>query len=87
MHGRPAQQRCPESVKPFHHLMAAGLLPAEFGARDSWAKCDMLYTVSLRRLDWVRGRSSLRVLAQDLVAVRNCVAVALGLDAGTGSGA
>ena len=36
--------------------------------------------VSLRRLDWVRGRRSLRVLAQDLAAIRNCVVVALGAE-------
>lgn len=82
----PLSTVAPNPVKPFHHLMAAGSLPPELGARDSWAKCDMVCTVSLRRLDWVSGRKALRVLDHDLVAVRRGVAVALGLDAGSGSG-
>lgn len=83
----PLSTAAPHPVKPFHHLMAARSLPAEFRARDSWAKCDMVYTVALRRLDWVSGRRALRVLDQDLAAIRRGVAVALGLDAGGGSGA
>ena len=48
-----------------------------------WAKCDMLYTVSLQRLNWVGGRNGpgrIKVLDEDLNAIRQCVRIALGLD-------
>ena len=62
-------------------------VPAEIGTQESWAKCDMLYTVSLERLDRVpinkEGRRVFvapRVLDDDLEAIRQGVMHALGLD-------
>ncbi|MCY4375334.1 MAG: type II toxin-antitoxin system PemK/MazF family toxin [Spirochaetaceae bacterium] len=83
----PLSTAAPNPVRRFHYLMAERSLPPELRGQDSWAKCDMLCTVSLRRLDWVSGRRALRVLDEDLVAIRRCVAVALGLDVGGDEGA
>ena len=75
----------PNQVRPFHHLMDPKSLPARLAGKESWAKCDMLYTVSLDRLSRVTKRggvepATFRVLGEDLEAIRDGVLVALGLD-------
>ena len=47
----------PNPVERFHHQMNPRSLQGLRKAQDSWAKCDMLYTVSLERLSWIRRRT------------------------------
>lgn len=55
--------------------------------RDVWAKCDMVYTMSIERMEmhYTRtrrgGRESKKVNlpAADFDAIKKCVAIALGL--------
>lgn len=84
----PLSTAVPRPVDRFHHRMDPRSVPVGLGARESWAKCDMLYTVSLARLDRVLinsggGRAFItpRVLDEDLEAIRQGVMIALGLDA------
>ena len=84
----PLSTAVPNQVEPFHHRMNPRSVPVELGTQESWAKCDMLYTVSVKRLDRVsvnRGGRRLfvapRVLDEDLAAIRQGVMNALGLDA------
>ena len=83
----PLSTAVPNWVEPFHHRMDPRSVPAELGTQESWAKCDMLYTVSLERLDRVPvNRAGTRVfiapqvLHEDLDAIRLGVMNALGLD-------
>ena len=84
----PLSTAVPNPVEPFHHRMNPRSVPVELGTQESWAKCDMLYTVSMERLDRVLvnrdGRRVFiapRVLNEDLDAIRRGVTSALGLDA------
>ena len=83
----PLSTTAPDPVERFHHRMNPKSLPVSFRSQDAWAKCDMLYTVSLNRLDRVRvttgGKrtySAPQVLAEDLDAIRRGVVEALKLD-------
>ena len=84
----PLSTTAPDPVERFHHRMNPKSLPVLLRSQDTWAKCDMLYTVSLNRLDRVRvttgGKrtySAPQVLAEDLDAIRRGVITALKLDA------
>ena len=84
----PLSTAAPNPVEPFHHRMNPRSVPVELGTQESWAKCDMLCTVSLERLDRVLvnqgGRRVFvapRVQDEDLDAIRQGVVSALGLDA------
>ncbi len=85
----PLSTRPPQTLLPHHHEMAAASLPGDLARNRCWAKCDMIATVSLARLDRVRtGRGadgrrrfvSQRVTPADLEAVRRGVLFALDLD-------
>jgi uncharacterized protein YifN (PemK superfamily) len=85
----PLSTTPPVPVEPVHHRLDPASLPGRLSARETWAKCDMLYTVSLERLDRVRigkepsGRRlyvAERITASDLAAIQRCVEIALGLD-------
>ena len=79
----PLSTVIPVPVEPFHHRMDPRSLLGLHRAQASWAKCDMLYTVSLARLSRIGGRSGparMRVLDEDLNAIRQCLKIALGLD-------
>ena len=79
----------PVPVEPFHHLMDRRSLPAKLATKDTWAKCDMLYTVSLARLSRATKRgdpATFPVLEADLDAIRDCVRIGLGLDTTPGAG-
>ena len=81
----PLSSTPPIRVEPFHHQMDPRSLPGKFQGKQTWAKCDMLYTVSLDRLSRATKRpnaATFRVINEDLEAIRGCVMVALGLDAG-----
>lgn len=86
----PLSTTRPEPEEPFHHRMDRRSLVGRYArAEATWAKCDMLYTVSLERLDRVKvdkdARGKRRYVAQQIIeadwqAIRRCVALALGLD-------
>nr|VFJ47699.1 MAG: Uncharacterized protein YifN, PemK superfamily [Candidatus Kentron sp. FW]VFJ62998.1 MAG: Uncharacterized protein YifN, PemK superfamily [Candidatus Kentron sp. FW] len=84
----PLSTTAPNPVETFHHRMSPQSLPGKLAEKESWAKCDMLYTVSLERLDRVmigRDRQGNRiyvaegVTANDLTAIRRAVLFSLGI--------
>ena len=86
----PLSTTAPNPVEPFHHRMDPCSLPGKLARRETWAKCDMLATVSLERLDRVMvGKESggkriyvaEQILAEDLEAIRRGVMIALGIEA------
>ena len=85
----PLSTTDPIPIEPFHHLMDPRSLPDRLAQDDTWAKCDMLYTVSLGRLSRATNRRqpmNFRVLNADLDAIRACVKIALGLDTAPSQG-
>ena len=82
----PLSTVSPDPVEQFHHRMNPLSLPVHLRGSHTWAKCDMLYTVSLARLDRVRvtigGHRTYyeqEVLPEDLEAIRRGVTIALNL--------
>lgn len=84
----PLSTTAPNPVEPFHHRMDPRSLPGKLAWKETWAKCDMLATVSLGRLDRVmagRGPDGKRiyvagrVIADDLRVIRRGVMIAIGL--------
>ena len=80
----PLSSTEPRPLEPYHHRLSAGAYPPARG--PMWAKCDMLATVSIDRLDRIktRGRGGKRSYVtfamppDDMAAVMACVRVALG---------
>lgn len=72
----------PTPLEPYHHLLPQSPAPNAQGVA-CWAKCDMVATVALARLDRCkagRGRYVTPALpAADLAAIRAGVAIALGV--------
>lgn len=69
----PLSTAVPNPVEQYHHPMDPRSIPAALGERASRAKCDMLYTVSLARLEYVGGRrgpGTVRVTDEDFEAIR-----------------
>ena len=81
----PLSTQAPNPVELFHYVMDPRSVPVELGSKQSWAKCDMVYTVSRQRLSQVKGgptgRLKQQVLQKDLNAVRRGVLEALGVGA------
>ncbi len=84
----PLSTTAPNPVESFHHRMDPRSLPGKLSRKETWVKCDMLATVSLERLDRVmvgKEPSGKRiyvadpVTADDLMAIRRGVMMALGL--------
>ena len=78
----------PHPLEAFHWEMAPQSLPGPFASNRTWAKCDMLATVGLGRLDRVRiGKdangnrvfTTHQVSQADLEGIRRGVMVALGI--------
>jgi uncharacterized protein YifN (PemK superfamily) len=79
----------PVPIENHHHEMLPESLPAKFRKEKMWAKCDMITTVALDRLDRViDGRNTAtgqrvyftgRVADSDLKAINSCVLRVLGL--------
>lgn len=78
----------PRKILPYHHLLKPESLPTPFRKNPCWVKCDMIYRVSVERLDRVRvGRSAKgkrifvahKVSESDLRAVREGILQGLGL--------
>jgi uncharacterized protein YifN (PemK superfamily) len=85
----PLSTTRPEPMLDFHVRIDEQRLPRALGQHETWAKCDMLYTLSIDRLDRVRsGRSRTtgqrlyetgRITLEELAAVRRAIVFALGL--------
>jgi mRNA interferase MazF len=50
----PLSSVAPQPIEPWHYLLPPGAYPPARG--DIWAKCDMVATVGLARLDRVKAR-------------------------------
>ena len=78
----PLSSTEPTPLEPYHHRLVPGAYPPA-GMRPMWAKCDMLATVALIRLDRVKvSKREFRTFimpAEDMAAIRQCVKAALGL--------
>jgi len=48
----------PKPIQLYHHKINPDSLPPKLQKQECWAKCDMLYTVSLERLDRIRDKDS-----------------------------
>lgn len=83
----PLSTTIPNPVEKYHHCLQPSSLPGKFAQNETWAKCDMIYTVSLDRLDRVlirdrRGNRSYvseRISNEDFTAIQHAVKAALGL--------
>ncbi|MFM9963762.1 MAG: type II toxin-antitoxin system PemK/MazF family toxin [Planctomycetaceae bacterium] len=78
----PLSTTAPVPPQNWHHLLAPASLPAPFQAQPTWAKCDMVATVSLKRLDRVRiGKDSngkrlyaaVRINSFDMASLEQCL--------------
>jgi len=79
----------PTPILDHHHRMNLASMPDSLTEKESWAKCDMLMTVSLNRLDRVAdGRGvngkrkyvSMKITPDDFKAIRTGILFALGLN-------
>ncbi len=86
----PLSSTTPNPVEHHHHCLEAASLPGQLATVQTWAKCDMLATVSLDRLDRVKmGRdvkgkrlyANHSVTDKDFKAIQQAVLAALGLKA------
>ena len=86
----PISTTAPIPAMPYHHQLTTNPLPPKKGqiALVCWAKCDMVETVALHRLDRIKdGKNpdgSRRYIvptisAADLGTIQACVKLALGL--------
>lgn len=84
----PLSTTVPEPVEAHHHKMDAASLPGPLGKTETWAKCDMLSTVALSRLDRVlvgkkpdgnRIYAAPQVTENDLKAIQKAVIAGLGI--------
>lgn len=84
----PLSTRVPDTVQRFHHRLETVSLPPGLRTENTWAKCDMVTTVSMNGLDRVltgRDRDGKRmyvadqVTEEDLSGIREGVMFALGL--------
>ncbi|WP_040296711.1 type II toxin-antitoxin system PemK/MazF family toxin [Alcanivorax hongdengensis] len=77
----------PVPMQPYHHKMDPGSLTPKMQATECWAKCDMLYTVGLNRLDRIRERKpdgkriymTTTATADDMTAIEVAILNGLGL--------
>ena len=85
----PLSTTRPDPILDFHVRIDERRLPRTLRNQATWAKCDMLYTLSRDRLDRIRcGRDRAtgqrvyetgRVSVDELAKVRRAIAYALGL--------
>lgn len=86
----PLSTTAPVPVEAHHYCLDPSSLPGVLAKRQTWAKCDMIATVSLDRLDRVKAGQdpstgkrlyvTASVTAVDLAAIQRAVLVALGLN-------
>ena len=79
----PLSTKAPLTDLPYVHKMSRNYSPWGNEADDSWAKCDLVLNISLRRLSSFKvGRrkfSSPAISAEDLIGIRKAVLAGLGL--------
>jgi len=79
----PLSTTAPDKLEDHHHELSANPLPGK-GHVTCWAKCDMIATVSLSRLDRYktahRTYETPKLPDADFQAIRRAIASALGLD-------
>ncbi|UTG93174.1 type II toxin-antitoxin system PemK/MazF family toxin [Geobacter sulfurreducens] len=85
----PLSTTAPNPIENHHHRLDPASLPRSLRHQETWAKCDMLMTVSLSRLDRIRdGRGpngtrkyiTGKLTPADFKAIRIGVLYALGLN-------
>ncbi len=79
----------PRPLEKCHHELSSASLPGPLRGKRTWAKCDTVTTVSLKRLDRVRtGRhpttgartfTAQPVCPEDLIAIQKAILHVLGL--------
>ena len=79
----PLSSTPPNPVWPYHYLLPASPFPK--WPKASWAKCDMVATVNISRLDRIqlvsRGPYEIYYVNMDVVReLRKCAALSFGLD-------
>ena len=78
----PLSTTAPSPVQPYHYILEGNPIPGN--ARLAWAKCDLVATVRYERLDRIRvdrGTYQVGRVSMDQVrAIRNCVAISIGID-------
>ena len=83
----PLSTVLPETIQAYHHKMNVDSLTPKLQKAECWAKCDMIYTVGLARLDRIRERDqqgkrvylTSKVIAEDMAAIEAAVLNGLGL--------
>lgn len=85
----PLSTTKPNPIEHYHYLLNPLSLPEKFSQTQTWAKCDMIATVSLERLDRIklgkdkngkRVYSNHTILIEDLEAIKRCVLIALSIN-------
>lgn len=77
----------PSPFQAYHHKMDSHFLPPKLQKSDCWAKCDMIYTVSLERLDRIRDKNDKgercyltgKATVEDLASIELAILNGLGL--------
>jgi len=82
----PLSTTAPTHVMPYHFEFVSNPVPTARMGDITWAKCDMVVTISLERLDRFKIKSYGKreyveghISREDLASIRECVAIALGL--------
>lgn len=84
----PLSTTKPDPIQDYHYRLDPNSLPSELAKKETWAKCDMITTVSLERLDRVKvGKQkdgkriyvSHRITSDDLKMIQKGILAALGL--------
>ena len=77
----PLSTTAPDPVEPYHYKLLKDPIPNS--NVEVWAKCDMVVTVSERRLDRFKiGRGMYKtsvITPEELMAIRGCLKYALGI--------
>jgi uncharacterized protein YifN (PemK superfamily) len=77
----PLSSAAPTQIEPWHHHVSVGAYPPARG--PIWAKCDMVATVALARLDRVKHAGKFQSLLMppaDLLGILAGIKAALGID-------
>jgi len=83
----PLSTTAPNPVEDHHYIIDASVLPGRLSHRQTWAKCDMVVSIALNRLDriMVKGRGGKRtyqtgrLASVDLTSIRQRVGRHIGL--------
>lgn len=77
----PLSTTDPDPVEPYHYRFEKDPMPQCEGA--AWAKCDMVATVSIDRLDRLRVKRGIYTMryvsTEELAAIRQCMKYAMGI--------